>query len=137
MMVSVPLAAPVVPPLTGASRTRTPKGVSAAATSCMVSAVAVVISMSTLPEEKPSRRPPAPKTVSLSSASAGRMVMTVSAARATSAGDASTVAPIAARESAGSRRLWNVVKVSNPAFTTRSAMGAPMAPKPMNPIFIE
>src|ERR1017187_467108 len=137
MIVSFPSAAAGVPPLTGASSTRTPSGASSRSTSSRLMPVAVVISISVLPGEKPSRRPLTPRTTSFSSASAGSIVMTTSACRATSAGVATSAAPRLASASAGSRRLWKVVKTGYPAFTTHSAMGAPMAPNPINPIFTE
>src|ERR1035437_9051644 len=137
MIVRVPRAAAVVPPLTGASKTRPPAALSARSTSSRLMAVAVVISMSILPGEKPFTRPWLPRAISWSSASAGRIVMMTSDARATSSGVDITQAPSEASASAGSRRLWKVVKTGYPAFTTHSAMGAPMAPNPINPIFTE
>ena len=109
MIVNVPCAAAGVPPLTGASRTKPPTSLTETSISCMARAVPLVISIRTLPSEKPLRIPATPKNASFSSASAGRIVMITSAVLATSAGVPRISAPIARSSSAGSRRRWKVV----------------------------
>src|SRR6516225_1589487 len=65
----------------------------------------------------------------------GRQVATTSHSAATAAGEADHVAPAASRASAASRRKSWTTSVW-PACSSWPAIGAPILPTPMNPIFM-
>src|SRR6056297_2124858 len=126
MKVSVPASAPPTPPETGASTGRSPAAMASAAT-------ARALSTSTV--EQSTKAAPAciAGMMSLDTARRisplGSMVMTTSAPCAASAAEAAARTP----EGAGAARSNPVT--SWPAAARFRAIGAPMFPNPMNPIF--
>src|SRR5208337_725502 len=84
IIVNVPSIAPFSPPLTGASRTRTPFALATSATFFDVTGDIVLISIYVEPDLLPSKMPPAPKAAFSTSGESGSIVMTRSAQAATS-----------------------------------------------------
>src|SRR4029434_2917885 len=93
------------PPLTGASRNRTPRAAAASATLRAVSGRMVLMSISSRPSRAASRTPCSPRTTASTSGESGTMVMTTSAPSATSAAEAPALAPgsTSARTGCGAR----------------------------------
>ncbi|MCY1527122.1 hypothetical protein D9M68_621780 [compost metagenome] len=134
MNVSVPAAAPPVPPETGASIMVMPRTSAAWATLRAESGAMVLHSMTSAEDGiLPSRSSPrySPSTCLL----AGSMEITTSAPLTASAAEAAALAPasVSPFTAAGTRsktvRLW-------PALTRFNAMGAPMLPNPINAILL-
>ncbi|CUI79234.1 Uncharacterised protein [Achromobacter xylosoxidans] len=134
MKVSVPAAAPPVPPETGASIMAIPRTSAAWATLRAESGAMVLHSITSaldgiLPSRSWSRY--RPSTCLL----AGSIEITTSAPLTASAAEAADLAPasVSTLTAAGTRsntaRLW-------PALTRFNAMGAPMLPKPINAILL-
>ena len=114
MIDSVPLFAPISPPLTGASSIDPPF----AATSDAESPGrhrrdAAHVDHDAARLQARERRPASPVSTSSTSAVSGTIVMTTVDWRATSAGEAAAVAPAAASSSTGPRlRLWTTRRVA-------------------------
>ncbi len=127
--------APTSPPLTGASRNRTPLACASPATRRAVSGRTVLMSMSSIPSRAMLRTPSSAMATSSTSGESGTTVMTTSASAATSAGDVPAVAPTATSFCTGpGDRLCTLT--AWPARTRCSAMGWPITPRPMNPIAV-
>src|SRR5262245_22585402 len=93
-----------------------------------------LMSMTSLPFDRPSATPPLPNSTFSTSGVSGTMMITASEFFATAAGDSQIVAPRCVR-SAGylprvlTKSLW-------PAASKCPAMGVPIMPSPMNPTFM-
>ena len=85
MIDSEPSMAPASPPLTGASRTRTPLALAASVTASEVAGAIVLMSMSSRPSLAASSTPSGPRTTASTSGESGSMVITTSAPRVASA----------------------------------------------------
>src|SRR6266508_4260936 len=135
MIERVASTAPASPPLTGASRNRTPRACAALPTRRAVSGRIVLMSISSSPWRAVDRTPSSPSTTASTSGESGTIVITTSAPAATSAAEPAALAPADTRARTGSwERLWTVS--SWPARTRCSAMGLPITPRPMNPIAV-
>ena len=134
MMLSVPLAAPSLPPLIGASSMATPLALSCWPISTVLTGLIVLMSMTRSPAAAPSITPPSPNTTASTSGVSLTQMMVMSLAAATALGES---APAAPRSRKGSMRLavrFQTV-TAKPAFIKLSTMPRPMMPRPMNPIF--
>ena len=87
------------------------------------------------PPDSPVAPPFAPNSTASTSGVSGTMVKTTSAARATSAGLAQVTAPAAVISAGTLLRVFTCTVW--PALTRCRAMGAPMMPRPMNPMFMQ
>ena len=76
--------------------------------------------------------PSGPSSTASTSGESGTIVMTTPQARPTSAGEAASVAPSAARASMAGRLRLNTV-TAKPAFSRFEAMGLPISPSPITP----
>ena len=134
-MASFPEAAPLGPPLTGASRQCRSR---AAKTSWMWRTMVgelVERSNSTVPGAMPAIRPSVSSSATASTSDGpGRDVMITSEAAASSRGVSAHLAPAARCVSALSRRMSCTV-ISAPALIRLVAKCVPMVPRPINPIF--
>ena len=90
---SVPLTAPATPPDTGASIAVMPRSASPAAIAFATRGPVVERSTNVFTRE-PAATPSLPSATSSTTAGTGRLVMTISARDATSAGDDTVVAPL-------------------------------------------
>src|SRR6266850_3813189 len=134
MKVKLPLSAPPVPPDTGASAIGLPRSAVAAATSRAVCGSMVLESMSGRPPDTPASTPSSPRYTALTWGEEGSMVTTSSAWAAASFADAAATAPTAVRASTLPRTTSKTMS-EWPAFSKLRAIGAPIAPRPMKPIF--
>ena len=91
------------------------------------------MSISTEPSAIASARPSSPSTAASTSGVSGTMVMTMPAARPTSAGEAATVTP-SARSASAFAAVRLKAMTGKPAFARLRAIGAPMMPVPTTPI---
>ena len=92
---SVPLTAPAMPPLTGASMAVMPRSASPAATAFATCGPVVERSTKTRTRD-PAATPRSPSATSCTTAGIGRLAITISAREATSAGEAAVSAPFTA-----------------------------------------
>ena len=129
---SMPVAAPMDIPLTGASRMRRPRWECSARTRCATSGTEVDMSTHVPPSAMPARIPVGPLTTVSTCRGVGSIVMTTSVIDATSAGVAAHSAPFATSWSADSRRM-SLTTRSNPAFCRLRVIPEPMLPRPMKP----
>ena len=131
MIDSVPSIAPRSPPLTGASRQRSPRAAPAAATRRATSGRIELMSMYSVPDRALSTTPSGPSATASTSGESGSIVMTASALRTAAATLPAHRPPAASRLVADSgRREWPAT--SKPALTRLAAIGRPMMPRPMN-----
>ena len=100
MIVSVACSAPHEPPLTGASSIAMPRSANRPARACVSPGEIVLMSISTEPSAIAPARPSSPSTAASTSGVSGTIVITMLAARPTSAGEAATVTPSARSASA-------------------------------------
>src|SRR5499426_1529974 len=133
MIDSVPLIAPISPPLTGASRSVAPFSAAAAAKRLIAIGDMLLMSMITAPRWTAGSIPSAPVRTASTSAVSGSIVITTVDCRATSAGEPAAVAPAAATSSVAPRLRLCTTSVC-PALIRFFAMGLPMTPSPTNPI---
>lgn len=135
MKVSVPAAAPPVPPDTGASTNAPPPPRTSSPNACALAGSMVLESITIAPAARPASTPFSCVSTARTCAAAGSIVTTNAAPAAASRGEAATCAPPSfTRRSASSLR--SNACTSWPAFSRLSAIGAPMWPKPIKPIFI-
>src|SRR5437870_8525690 len=136
MIASVPSSARGTPPETGASRKRAPRAVTAFAIRRETLGSIVDMSTHRRPRATLSRTPPAPRYADSACDDEGSMVITSSASRAAAAVEAARAAPArTAPSSAGSATSYALTVW--PFFTRFASIGRPMAPVPMNPIFMD
>ena len=134
MIDSCALMAPISPPLTGASSIEPPFSATSVASRSVATGEMLLMSMTMAPGCSADSTPSAPVSTRSTSGVSGSMVMTMVETRATSAGVAAAVAPAATSSSTAPRlRLWTVRWC--PAVIRCLAMGLPMTPSPMNPMF--
>src|SRR5690349_14774618 len=133
--VSVPAAASAVLPETGTSRKLAPWRAASAASSRAARGPIVLMSMTTAPSRQPASTPPSPASTDCTAAASASMVITTSQAAASPAGDSASVAPAAASGAALAAVRFHTVSGA-PLAARRSAIGRPMCPRPMKPIFI-
>src|SRR5262245_10644271 len=130
--VSVPCAAPIAPPETGASTSSTPAPTSSSASRRTIAHELVERSTWTSPRRAPARIPASPRTTDSTSTGPGSEVITTRQRAATSRGLAALRAPASASgRSASGRRSWTTSAC--PASSSRRAIGAPIVPTPMKP----
>ena len=135
MIVSVAASAPAGPPVTGASSIRTCFAPSAAAIRTVACGAIVLMSMTVKPGFAPARTPSGPSSTSSTSEVAVTIVMTTSECDASSAAVEEKEAPASSSGAARSgRRAYT--RSGYPASSRWSAIGRPITPRPMNPIFI-
>ena len=130
MIASVPLRAPMSPPLTGASRRRTPFSASMRAIWRAVAGLMVELSTKIKPGRPLSTIPWAPSATSSTSGESGRLVNTTSTWAATSAGEKASCAPSASSSSTAAR-LRLCTTSGKPAFRMLRAMDLPIRPNPI------
>ncbi len=135
MKVSVPAAAPPVPPDTGASMNAPPCARTSSPTACALAGSIALESISSAPGASPASTPSGAVNAARTCAAAGSIVITQAAPAAASRADAATCAPPSLTSRSASSLRSNAC-TSWPAFTRLSAIGAPMWPRPMNPIFM-
>ena len=132
MIDSVPALAPTSPPLTGASSMLPPRAATCSPIRRAAAAAIVLMSMTSTPGFAPAITPFSPSTTDSTSGASGSMVMTMSLASPTSAGDAAARAPAAASSSIAAWLRLNTV-TGKPAFNRFSAIGLPIRPRPITP----
>ncbi len=132
MIASVAASAPAVPPDTGASRCSIPRASSRAAMSRVATGEMVAMSTTIVPGCAPSTMPFAPSATASLSALAMTMVKTTSASAATSAGEPQARAPASTCGCIASGRRAHTAS-GCPARRRCSAIGRPMAPRPIQP----
>ncbi len=132
MIDSVPALAPTSPPLTGASSMRKPFAATVSWILRTAAGAIVLMSISSVPGFAAVQTPSGPSSTASTSGESGTIVTTTSLARPTSAGEAATVAPSAARASMAGRLRLNTV-TAKPAFSRFEAMGLPIRPSPITP----
>src|SRR5262245_1420712 len=132
MIARVAACAPAGPPETGASRCSRSRALSFAAISRVATGDTVAMSTTTVPGRAPSTMPSAPSATPSLSAVAVTIVKTTSALAATSAGDAQRFAPASTWGFVASLRRAHTASEC-PARRRCIAMGAPMAPSPIQP----
>ena len=93
MMAISPAAALWTPPVTGASRVKTPFSAAIAARRWIVSVSLVLISIQVEPGARPDRRPSAPVSTRSETAGEGRQVIAASTDCASARGDSDQTAP--------------------------------------------
>ena len=103
MIDSVPLIAPISPPLTGASSIVAPSDAALAASRCATAGAMLLVSMTMVPRCMALNTPSGPSSTCSTSGQSGSIVMMRVAWRATSAGDDAARAPAATRSSTGGR----------------------------------
>src|SRR5207245_800730 len=136
MIASVPSVARGTPPDTGASMKRAPRRLTASATRRDTLGSMVDMSMQSRPAPMPSRTPPEPRYADSTWDDEGRIVITSSLSLAAAADDAARAAPsLIAPSRAASTTSYATTPC--PFFRTFASMGWPIAPIPMNPIFME
>ncbi len=135
MNVSVPAAAPAVPPETGASIKSTPLAWAAAPTFCALAAAMVLLSIINAPAGSMPSKPLSPRYSASTWALAGSMLTTTSAPWAASKALAATVTP-SARTASQAAADKSKAATSWPAFFRLTAIGPPMLPIPINAIFM-
>ena len=135
MIDSVPLSAPVIPPLTGPSSMWTLFPASLQAISLVTDGEIVLISITTEPASAPSMTPFAPMITSSTSGESFTIVIVNSFPSAASLADPAGFAPAATTSSIFDAVLFQHV-TSNPFFTKFMHIGFPMRPRPMNPTFV-
>jgi hypothetical protein len=101
MMESVPLTAPISPPLTGASSIRAPRARATPASRRATAGEMLLQSMRIVPRWISLKTPAAPSSTCSTSGESGSIVMIRAAARATSAAEDARVAPAATSSSTG------------------------------------
>ena len=135
MIESVPLSAPVIPPLTGPSSMWTPFSASFDATSLVTAGDIVLMSMTTEPASAPSATPFAPRMTSSTSGESFTIVIVNSLPSAASLADPAGFAPAATTSS-----IFDAVRfqhvTSKPFLTKFMHIGFPMRPRPMNPTLV-
>src|SRR5439155_20646519 len=135
MIASVPSVARGTPPDTGASMKRAPRLAAASATRRDTPGSIVDMSMQRRPAPTPSSTPPGPRYAASTCDDEGRIVMTSSPSRAAAADDAARAAPaLTAPASADSTTSYATIWW--PCLTRFASIGWPIAPIPMNPIFM-
>src|SRR6478672_397014 len=135
MKVSVPASAPATPPDTGASTMGQPFAFASIATSRAVSGSMVEESMSGVPGAAPFNTPYSPRYTERTWGEEGSIVITSSTPRAHSAAEVATSQPSFSSLFTSSEATSCTLSLC-PCFRRLRAMGLPMCPKPMNPIFI-
>lgn len=135
MKVSVPAAAPPVPPDTGASTNAPPCSRTSAPNACALAGSIVLESITVAPAPRPASTPFSPDSTERTCGAAGSIVITNVAPDAASRGEAATCAP-ASCSARNASALRSNACTSWPAFSRFSAIGAPMWPRPINPIFM-
>ena len=133
--VSVAASAPTVPPETGASSMTIFFCAAEAATSRAVCGSMVLQSISKVPGFTLASNCPVPAYTSRTWGEEGSIVMTTSAFFTVSATDVAAVAPVATTLATASGNTSNTASAC-PALTRLRAIGPPILPNPMNPIFI-
>ena len=133
MMASVPFFAPSTPPLTGQSRNATPASPSDASASRAVPAETVEQSITMAPGRRAGL---IRSTSSSTSRSAETHITTTSHPAASAAGSSKAGAPVMVVSSAARAGVRFQAPESSPAPARLTAMGSPMAPSPMNPVFM-
>ena len=101
MIDSVPLIAPMSPPLTGASSMAAPSEAAFSASRRATPGAMLLMSMTIVPGCRAPKTPSGPSSTSSTSGESGTMVMTRVACRATSAGEVPRRAPAATSSSTG------------------------------------
>ena len=135
MKVSVAASAPAVPPETGASRKARP---ASALSLCTVAMSMVELSIRIAPGALAAAAPPGASSASRTCWPAGSMVMTNSAPCAASAAEPAVAPPSAAKAATASGTTSKPVTWwPDPpfAFSRLRAIGRPILPSPMKPIF--
>ena len=132
MMVSVPAMAPDSPPETGASSITTPRACSPAAISRAAAGAMVLMSTYTSPGRAPSATACA---TSATWGASGTQEKTTSDAAATSAMLPRASAPAATTGASDAARRAHTLS-AKPALRRLSAMGRPIRPRPINPMFM-
>jgi hypothetical protein len=128
---SVPSRAPLIPPLTGASTHWMPRAARPSAT--LVAVLGPVVERSTMVLTRaPSAIPASPSATRWRMSGVGRLVITISAAAATSAAELAGAAPRSTMDrTAGS--LMSKTVTACPASSRRPTIGPPIRPSPTNP----
>jgi hypothetical protein len=115
---------------------RAPRRLTASATRRDTLGSIVDMSMQSRPAPTPSRTPPVPRYAASTWDDDGRIVITSSLSRAAAADDTARVAPsLTAASKAASTTSYATTLC--PFFNTFASMGWPIAPIPMNPIFMK
>ena len=125
MKVSVPAAAPPVPPDTGASTNAPPCSRTSAPNACALAGSIVLESITVAPAPSPASTPFSPDSTERTCGAAGSIVMTNVAPDAASRGDGHLRAGILQRAQGVGAQVERMY--SWPAFSRFSAIGAPMA----------
>src|SRR6266404_5396916 len=134
MKSSSPFLAPQSPPVTGASRKRTPRSAHAAAIFRASAGEMVLESMYVLPRLSACIAPFEPHKTSSSAGGSLTIVRRKSEAAATSCGDFASFAPAATSSSAREPVRFHTVR-EYPALIRFLPIGRPIKPSPINPIF--
>ena len=131
MMVSLPVSEPTTPPETGASIQPIPvSSRRRAAMSRAASGRIEDMSTSSLPGAAPAASPFSPNTTASTASVSDRQVKTISASRATWAAVSTALAP-AALAASSLTGLRPQTLSGKPALARRSAIGAPIRPRPI------
>ena len=133
MIESVPLTAPISPPLTGASSSTAPCRLAASASRRVSAGEMLLMSIRIVPGWIPWNTPFVPSRTCTTSAESGSMVMIRCVRRATSAGDPARDAPASTSSSTGAGLRLCTTR-GKPFLRRLPAMGLPMSPRPMKPI---
>ena len=134
MMDRFPFSAFSCPPLTGASSMPQPRPSTRAQSSRATMGSMELMSTTTFPGVSPSRMPSGPQRTDRTSGESGSIVMTTSQRSATSRGDRPASAPSWTSAATAARERLKTV-TDRPPFSRLLAMGLPMTPRPMKPIF--
>src|SRR5579864_243118 len=135
MNVNVPAAAPPVPPETGASTNGLPCFVASSAHALTVAGSIVLESMIVTPFGMPASTPSSAVSTLFTWAAAGSIVITHSTSVTAAFAEPDALAPASTSVCTACAFRSNTLTVW-PAFSRLSAIGAPMLPSPMKPIFM-
>ena len=133
MMLRVPLAAPSLPPLMGASSMRTPCFARCSPISTVARGLMVLMSITKDPDLTPPLMPRSPRTTASTSGVSLTQVMMTSQAAARAAGSSATSKPSATSSSSRSRVRFHKRGLS-PAAARFRTIPRPMMPMPMKPM---
>lgn len=135
MKVSVPAAAPPVPPETGASTKTLPCAATRAAKALALSGSIVLESTIGTPFGMPARMPSSAVSTLRTCAAAGSMVIAQSTPVTAALGEGAALAPASASDCTAWASRSNTLSAW-PAFNRLRAIGAPMLPSPIKAIFM-